>query len=318
MSELWIWLPLGAAVAYTAGAVCLKRHSEKGGATLTALLYVNVAAWVAFWPLGVVAWVGGDWPPASALRGVGWWGWGSAVLAGLGFMVGQVFTLLAVRFGDVSVQTPVMGAKVVGVAGLAVALGGSVGVELWWAAGLATAAVVMLGWPMKRRAEQSAGGPVASDRAKRVGSWGTAGLSLVACLGYAAADVLLARDAGAAGGLGQEAYLLVMMATVGLVSLATLPVRPGWWVVAKGARGWLAWGGVLFTVQCFLMGVALAFGGDATTTNVVYSTRGLLAVVLVWGLGRRLGLGEAGHGWGVMTRRLVGAGVLVLAVILAV
>ncbi|MEM1212276.1 MAG: hypothetical protein AAGI68_08240 [Planctomycetota bacterium] len=304
MNTVWTWLPLGAAVSYTVGAVCLKRQSEQGGKTLTALLYMNVAAWVAFWPLGVRAWWVGDWPEAAALQGLGWWVWGSPVLAGLGFLLGQVFTLLAVRYGDVSVQTPVMGVKVVGVAGLAVALGASVGADLWWAAGLATGAVVLLGWPVKHVDWRAAAG--------------TAGLSLLASLGYAAADVLLARDASAQGGLGQEAYLLVMMATVGLMSLATLPVRPGWWRVAKRARGWLAWGGVLFATQYVLMGTTLAFSGDATTTNIVYSTRGLMAVVLVWALGSRLGLGEAGHGWGVMTRRLVGAVVLVVAVVLAV
>ena len=63
--------------------------------------------------------------------------------------------------------------------------------------------------------------------------------------------------------------------------------------------------------------MSLAFSGDATTVNVVYSTRGLMAVVLVWALGSRLGLEEGGHGWGVMVRRLAAAAALVGAVVLA-
>jgi hypothetical protein len=53
----------------------------------------------------------------------------------------------------------------------------------------------------------------------------------------------------------------------------------------------------------------------ATTTNVLYNSRGIWSVVLVWAIGGWFGNAEREHGAGVMGRRLGGAGMLLLAIV---
>ena len=61
------------------------------------------------------------------------------------FFAGQVFSLLALSTGDVSVATPVLGVKILLVALLtAVVIGDPIGARLWTAAALSSAAIAML------------------------------------------------------------------------------------------------------------------------------------------------------------------------------
>src|SRR5262245_8423307 len=76
--------------------------------------------------------------PSSTL----WW---HAAFAALLFFVGQIFTLLALNTGDVSVATPVLGLKILLVAVLAaVLIGDPIGARLWTAAALSSVAIALL------------------------------------------------------------------------------------------------------------------------------------------------------------------------------
>jgi steroid 5-alpha reductase family enzyme len=66
--------------------------------------------------------------------------------------------------------------------------------------------------------------------------------------------------------------------------------------------------------MCF----CLAKFGDAPRINIVYALRGLWGVLLAWLLARTLGTNEATAGRTVMLRRLFGAILLTVAVLLAV
>ena len=71
--------------------------------------------------------------------------WWQPVVAGLLFFAGQVFTLLALTTGDVSVATPVLGVKILLVALLSVVLiGDPIGARLWTAAALSSVAIALL------------------------------------------------------------------------------------------------------------------------------------------------------------------------------
>ena len=61
------------------------------------------------------------------------------------FFAGQVFTLLALNTGDVSVATPVLGVKILLVALLStVLIGDPIGARLWTAAALSSVAIALL------------------------------------------------------------------------------------------------------------------------------------------------------------------------------
>ena len=100
-------------------------------------------------------WLLGGTIPSSA-RG------GSRRLPAMLFFAGQVFTLLALSTGDVSVATPVLGVKILLVALLtAVLIGDPIGARLWTAAALSTTAIALLNisrgaCPQARRHHDSA------------------------------------------------------------------------------------------------------------------------------------------------------------------
>ena len=74
-----------------------------------------------------------------------WSYWIWPLIGGVGFFLGQVFTVLAVRVGDVSVQTPLMGIKVLFVAAFSFMLDPApIPIEAWLAAGLAAVVVFLI------------------------------------------------------------------------------------------------------------------------------------------------------------------------------
>src|SRR3954467_9282757 len=103
--------PLVSAFLYSFAALALKRAAANGVGPWRVNFIANWTAVIAFTPL----WLLGGAP----------FTWGHllhAVLAGTCFFVGQIFTFLALTRGDVSVATPVLGTKVIVVAGLTVLL----------------------------------------------------------------------------------------------------------------------------------------------------------------------------------------------------
>src|SRR5262245_15081088 len=114
---------------YVVGALLLKRAADLGSdvwRTTRVINYTTALMSMALWMLGGTM-------PSPPL----WW---QPPAAGMLFFAGQVFTLLAVSIGDVSVATPVLGLKVLLVALFtALLIGDPVGARLWTAAALSTA-----------------------------------------------------------------------------------------------------------------------------------------------------------------------------------
>ena len=74
-------------------------------------------------------------------------------------------------------------------------------------------------------------------------------------------------------------------------------------------------GGTLLSVQA--LGIAWSIVNlGATTTNVLYNSRGVWSVVLVWTVGHWFGNAERSQGRGVMLRRLAGSALLLAAIAL--
>lgn len=284
------WLSLLAALLYALGVLLLKRSTHWNPGVWRSTLVCNLMAAAAFQPLLLL---GGTIPSALAL-------WQPAVVALL-FIGGQIFTLLALTRGDVSVATPMLGLKILLVALLAwLLMGHPLPAAVWSAAALATVAVALLSVTRSR-----------SER-RRVGF--TAACSLAAAAAYALFDVLV-QQWSPVWGIGR--FLPITFAWTGVLSLVMIVQFPGpLWQIHRSAWPWLGAGGMLIAAQALVFVSTIASWGHAPAANVVYSSRGLWAVVLVWVFGRALASEERDRGRVVLVSRLLGAMLLTAAIFL--
>ncbi len=284
-----IVIPLCSALGYTFAAMALKRAMD-GGHPWRVLFIVNLIGAVLFqtWLL----FGGQPYAPVHVLH---------AVLAGTAFFVGQVFTFIAISRGDISIATPVLGTKVIFVALLVFFTGGEqLGWKLWVATFLTSLALALLGGEWK------------ANRERLLVS---VAFSFLAAVAFAATDVmqqLWVRD------LGFGHFAPVMFATVGLLSFALIPFFSA--PLRRMPRPMVVWacgGGLLLTVQA--MGIAYCIWAyhEVTVTNVLYNTRGLWSVALVWVVGHWFANSERQVGGAIMARRLIGALILLAAVYLS-
>lgn len=280
--------PLASSLLYVVAAMFLKQAGGLGSSiwrTAFACNGVTACLFLLLLPLG------GHLP--------GWQLWYQPVLVGGLFVGAQLLTFVALRSGDVSVATPVMGSKVVLVALFTTVLGvAHVSGWLWAAAGLS-----VLGIGLLNRGGVARGGAVAR----------TAWLALAAASCYALFDVLVMSWAP---GWGAGRFLPAVMLVSGALSLGFIRLfRHGPPLEHRGRRALLA-GAFFIALQALLLVSTMALFGDATAVNVVYSTRGLWSVLMVWWLGHWFGNSEREHGVAALRARLLGAGCLCAAVVL--
>ena len=211
--------------------------------------------------------------------------------------------LLALTTGDVSVATPVLGVKILLVALLSVVLiGDPIGARLWTAAALSSVAIALLNVS-----------PGQSHR--RVGT--TILLAALGAAAYACFDVLIQKWSP---GWGTGRFLPIAMACGAAYSLA-LPTRS---VDLKVDRvltprpytPWIAAGAVCFAMQGLMFMSAVSIYRQATSANVLYSSRGLWSVVAVWGIGHWFTNREQHLGAPVLVWRFIGAILLMAAIVM--
>lgn len=289
---MYLLLPLLAAIAFAAGALVFKRAYAEGATLTHTVILNNVVLGLVFLPLLAL-------DPAP----VRWTELHRPALTALAFALGHLLQVLALRVGDVSVATPLLGAKVVFIALLAWGLFGWPPARAQWiAAGLTTAGVLVMGLTDLRRS-------------RRPGL--TTALALGCAAAFALTDVLIQHWAAGTGVLN---FLALMFAALALLSLILLP----WLGVAglrapAGAWPWIGWAIGLSGLQAILITWAIGRWRDAAGVNVVYATRGLWSLALVWWAGRWFGNTErAAAGARAMLLRLAGALLLLAAVVLAV
>lgn len=286
-----LFIPLVCGFIYVVGALCLKRAAEHGVGVWRTTFVVNVAMGLSVQPLWWFA-PATPWPTE-------WW---QPVVTALLFTLAQLMIYLAISHGDVSVTTPVMGTKSILVAALASALFAvKIPAAWWWAAALCAVAVLLLGW--------NGGVPH-----RRVGF--TIVLASLSGFTYALSDVLLQHWAP---GWGLMRFIPLMFGLMGLFSFGFVMFFSGSWRdVAPVAWRWLVPGSLLMVLNNAAFAFTLARWRDATAANVVYSSRGLWSVALVWVVGHWFGNRERHAGGAAMTSRLVGAALMVAAIVLVV
>ncbi|MEQ1859539.1 MAG: EamA family transporter [Chthoniobacteraceae bacterium] len=288
--QLATFLPLLAAFGYTFAALMLKRATERGVGPWRVTFITNWVAALVFVPW----WFAGG----SAFT---WLNFTHALITGALFFVGQILTFLALTRGDVSVTTPVLGTKVVFVAFLAVIFAGDhLSVELWLAALLTTVATAMLG--MERRVDSA-----------RV--WPSIAFGLAAAMCYASTDVLMQRwvkDWGF-GHFVPVMFLSIAVFSFTLVPFFSAPLA----AMPRSSLRWAVAGGATLGLQATGMSYSISVFREVTITNILYNTRGIWSVVIVWAIGHWFANTERDHGPRVMLRRLFGALLLLGAVFLS-
>ena len=228
--------------------------------------------------------------------------WQPAIIGAL-FLAGQLFTLLAVERGDVSIAAPVLGVKVLIVpAASSLLIGEELPVRIWFAA-----AIAMLGIAFVQARDETA------QRSRIVAS---VVYALLAACSMTAFDLLIQRWAPR-WGAGYFLPLAFLCAAILSLLFLKLGDRPRV-LKQQGVLKPLMVGGLLMTVQAIGMTVTLGLFGDATRVNIVYSLRGLWGVVLTWLLAQKMGASEIRPSNRTMTRRLIGAVLIGISVVISV
>lgn len=292
MSSLALILPLGAGFGYACGAVAIKRALSAGASGTWVNLLCNMVMAVFFQGL----WILPGHPLTLSLMV-------PPIACGLLFFLGQIFTFKAIDTGDVSVATPLLGAKVLLVAVFSFLLiGKSLPHAIWAASVMASLGIALISY--------SPGGNHA--RLLEAVVW-----SLAAAAVFALTDVLVQRWVPS---VGYSRFAPLMFGSMGLFSVVYIPLLiksigarrdasgPLFSAYASFSIPWLLAGALLLAVQALAMYSSIGLFGSATMTNILYGSRCLWSVLLVWALGSIAGdSSPRQQRLGIMTRRLIGA-----------
>ncbi|HYE17342.1 MAG TPA: DMT family transporter [Tepidisphaeraceae bacterium] len=287
--------PLASSLLYVAAALSLRRAAQAKVGVWRSTFVMNVIAALCFLPL--LAGTPGPGPTPV---------WQAAIV-GVLFVGGQALTMIALNKGDVSVATPVMGTKVIFVAVFVTLLvGDPLPVDYWVSAAASAAGIALLSIG-PRGANRPAGH-------RHVGLTIAASLGAAAC--YALFDVLV-RMYSPAWGIAR--FLPAVMLASAVLSLAFWPIFEGRLrEIPKPGAGPLLLGSLFLGLQALLLVRTLGLYPDTTRINVVYNSRGLWSVIAVWLVGHWWGNTERHAGHGVMLRRIIGAALLLGAIVIAV
>lgn len=286
VTGLVLLIPLTAAFLYAMAAILLKRALAEGVGRWRVTFACNMVMALGY----QVCWLART-QPFSGM------GVAHAALAACTFFSGQIFTFLALNRGDVSVVTPILGTKVIWVAIFSMLLAGQgLSAHVWTAVFMTAIGAAILGYQ-----------PGVHPRRVAL----SVGAALATSCSFGLTDVLVQKYAPE---WGFGSFVPTMFLMVGVFSLVFIPLlgKGGGWSPA-----WLGPGAVLLAVQALGLAFALSTYGEATKMNIAYNSRGLWSVTLIWAFGHWFGNTEREGGTRRMLRRLAGAVLLVVAILIA-
>lgn len=289
-SPLLLFFPLLAALLYAVGALVFKRSSDLGVGIWRTTFVANILVAALFSAL----WLLGGQPVQPGLL------WQPAILA-LCLFAGQLSQFVALERGDVSVAVPVFGLKVVIIALVTpLLIGESVDARLWAAALLSVLGITFL--------NRTEGGL----RPKNMGITLLAGGAGSVC--FAFFDVLVQKwgPAWGAGRLLPCVFWMNALLSLTLIGKFRAPLS----AIRGEAWPWLVTGSLLLGVQSVIFVSYVAIHGQATAANVLYASRGLLSVLLIWSIGHWFSNAEQKLGAKVLRWRLLGAALMLAAIVL--
>jgi len=282
-------LPLLAAIIFAFSVITLKAASGRKTGVAGMTLLSNIGAMLGF--AVFIDWSARPFLPQPLLP---------CVILGVLFFLGQIFTVLAISRGAVSIATPVMSSKVVMVAFiLAFHLNAPLGWNTWVAGVL-----VMLGIACM----QGGGSDAPADKRSVIFA---IVFALLAALAFALYDVLTQvysqqLEFGRVVPFGMVVATLLSLVLVPFLDRGVLTTLPSRMLLLSV---------VLMTLQSLVIITSIGKFGDAANINIVYSSRGIWSVAVAWLLGAWFGVTEIMHR-GLALRRLAGAAIILVAIAL--
>jgi drug/metabolite transporter (DMT)-like permease len=284
-------LALLAGLIYAGGAIAGKKALELGCGQVRTVILSNLILSACFVPH---LFISSGWPTLREL-GIG---------SGLGsiFLLAQALLFRALRAGDASMVSPLMGVKSILVAFFLVLLGFShepIASSTWVAAGLTAVAVALIGWPARNSGRTSAKGII---------------LAIASAASFSLLDSMVPHFSHQTDPVRM---LFCIFGSLGLLTLVLLPWREES-IFRRSASGdtWAWRSGILIALQAVLMSTAIACYRVPTEVNIVYSSRGLWTILFVAWLGNRLCLIEGSLTPWVKGRRLAGSILLGICILL--
>ena len=239
------------AIIYAVAAVFSKQALSRGAGILRLSFAVNLVFLPIFSTLLVRHEVVVDWASVH-----------QPIITGVLFFAAQIFTFSAIRVGDVSLQTPIMGTKAVFAVIIAAICGTEVvGLPMFAAAFVAMLGVGFLGF--------------SGNGVDRVAV--SIALALLSSLFFAGTDTMVGFYAGS---FGVPAFLFITFLTNALLSFGLIPFfKEPLRATPKNAWSWILTACVLMGVQALLLNYTLGRYQHVAEVNVLYSTRGLWSVI---------------------------------------
>lgn len=286
----FLLLPVLAGFLYALSSLFLKRSFQEGVGLVRTLFISNLMM-----GLVIVFLFFFEGEPVQ------WDQWHKPVIASFFFFLGQAFTFLAIRAGDVSVMTPVMGSKVIFVALLALLFFDRAFSSWdWIAVFLSGLAVVLLGLPNKESTPESTRKILLSIF-----------FAVLSCVFFAGSDNFVSVWGA---DFGRPAFIAVQFLMVALLSFLLVPYFSApLKTISPSAWPWLGIGAFLLALQALIFGIGLIFT-DATQMNIIYTSRGLWGVLLVIWVGSWFGNYEKEQGSSIMAIRIISAVLIMVAI----
>ena len=280
-------LAFGAGAFYALSALLCKRGLELGAGTIRSLIFSKLIMALFFIPFPFIE---GDVPTLKDIQ--------TGILLGSIFFISQATCFFALEKGDASMITPIMGSKSIFVASFVFFfdLTGTPSTETWIATALAAIAVCLIAWPKNGIKP----------------SYLAISLGLLTAAGFGLTDALVPE-------LAQKSspahVIFSMFWTVGLSSFILLPFVQGKFTrFNKSSDKWMFLSCIPMGLQAVLMSVAIGFHEVPAEANVFYACRGIWAIILTAWLGEKIGLFESQIGKAVLSRRLLGASLLIIGI----
>lgn len=224
--------------------------------------------------------------------------WYQPLITAICWHSGGILHARAQRVSDVSIIAPITGAKPVFVAFLLmILLGETVPISTWIAAVLVAVALVIVRTPN------------VTSSSSFLRSAGMAGIAMIA---FGFSDVSIQHFAPRWGAFHYTAMIYAFGSLLGIGALPVLAPR----YRALNRSGWkyLILTSLAYAIPGLCIGIAIGHYGHAAEVNVMYSSRVILTIVLVWTAGRLVGNMEHTGGHKIFIRRLLGAIVLMAAI----
>lgn len=227
--------------------------------------------------------------------------WWLPLLGGSALTVGAYSNYFALHKGDVSIATPLLGLKTVFVALISTLILKQAIPISWWIASLLSL-VALSFFTIKNSSRKS------SHLLQ------TILLSVLSALSFAIIDILIQHYADAFNFLH---FLLLSQCVLCIFSSILVWIKkPETGTLNFETIGWLALATFFIAAGFMILGGAIAHFKDAVPINVVFSARGLFSVLMVWILGPLINNFERRAGARILVFRLLGAGLLVVAITL--